>query len=261
MQDPRRMLGLQGASNFRDLGGYPGRDGRPLRWRRLFRSDHLAELTSADRDMLRALGVTRAFDFRGTQERAAQPYELPGLAQHSLAIEPTVAQNMAALAMAGLPLSAARMATLMEKLYRRLVTDEADRFAQWFGHLLDDDAPLVFHCTAGKDRTGVAAALLLLALGVPREVVEQDYLLTNKVYRRPASAGSPLPDDVLAVLWSVQPRFLDAALASIEQEHGGVENYPARRMRLSPAARERLAAMYLEPEPASTAFSTTPTPI
>ena len=252
------MLGLQGASNFRDLGGYPGRDGRPLRWRRLFRSDHLAELTEADRGLLRALGVTRAFDFRGMQERAAQPYDVPGLAQHSLAIEPTVAQNMAELASAGLPLSAARMAALMEELYRRLVNDEADRFAQWFGHLLDDDAPLVFHCTAGKDRTGVAAALLLLALGVPREVVEQDYLLTNHVYRPPTPAGSPLPEDVLAVLWGVQPRFLDAALASIEQEHGGVESYLARRMRLSPAARERLAAMYLEPQAASTARSTAP---
>lgn len=244
------MLDLQGASNFRDLGGYPGRDGRPLRWRRLFRSDHLGELTEADRGRLRALGVTRAFDFRGVQERAAQPYRLPGIEQHSLAIEPTVAQNMAALAAAGLPLTAARMAGLMEELYRRLVSDEADRFAQWFGHLLDDDAPLVFHCTAGKDRTGVAAALLLLALGVSREVVEQDYLLTNQVYRRPASAGSPLPEDALAVLWGVQPRFLDAALAAIEREHSGMESYLARRMGLSQAARERLASMYLEPGPA-----------
>jgi len=252
MHDDRRLPGLQGASNFRDLGGYPGHGGRPLRWGRLFRSDHLGELTEADRATLRALGVSRAFDFRGTQERAAQPYDLPGLTQHSLAIEPTVAQNMAALAAAGLPLSAARMVELMEELYRRLVNDEAERFAQWFGHLLDDDTPLVFHCTAGKDRTGVAAALLLLALGVPRDVVEQDYLLTNRVYRRPASAGAggTVPQDALAVLWSVQPRFLDAAFDAIERGHGGVDRYLALRMKLSDAARERLARLYLQPDPA-----------
>lgn len=86
MQDHRRVPGLQGASNFRDLGGYRGRDGRPLRWGRLFRSDQLSGLTAADRERLRPLGLTRAFDFRGTQERAAQPYALPGLTQYSLAI-------------------------------------------------------------------------------------------------------------------------------------------------------------------------------
>jgi len=249
MHDPRRLPGLQGASNFRDLGGYPGASGRPLRWRRLFRSDHLAALTADDRDLLRRLGVSRAFDFRGTAERAAQPYELPGLTQHSLAIEPTVAQNMVALVAGGLSLSAERMAALMEELYRRLVNDEADRFAQWFGHLLDDDTPLVFHCTAGKDRTGVAAALLLLALGVPREVVEQDYLFSNRVFRRPASAGAAglVPEDALAVLWGVQPRFLEAALDAIEGGHGGIDRYLAQRMRLSDAARERLRALYLEP--------------
>ena len=249
MQDDRRLPGLQGASNFRDLGGYPGRDGRPLRWRRLFRSDHLGELTAADRETLRTLGVTRAFDFRGTQERAAQPYALPGLTQHSLAIEPTVAQNMAALSAAGTALSAERMVALMEELYRRLVDDEAARFAQWFGHLLDDDAPLVFHCTAGKDRTGVAAALLLLALGVPREVVEQDYLLSNRVYRRPATAGAggTVPEEALAVLWSVQPRFLQAALDVIDSRDGGMQRYLAQRMKLSDAARDRLVALYLQP--------------
>lgn len=250
MQDHRRVPGLQGASNFRDLGGYRGHGGRPLRWGRLFRSDQLSGLTAADRERLRPLGLTRAFDFRGTQERAAQPYALPGLTQYSLAIEPTVAQNMAALVAAGLPLSAERMTELMEELYRRLVDDEAHRFAEWFGHLLDDDAPQVFHCTAGKDRTGVAAALLLLALGVPRDVVAQDYLLTNQLYRRPATLSEHVPEDALAVLWSVQPRFLDAALDEIDRDPGGLEHYLAQRMKLSPAARERLAQLYLEPGPA-----------
>ncbi len=78
-EHPDRVLPLQGASNFRDLGGYPGEGGRPLRWRRLFRSDHLGGLTEADQQLLAGLGVSRAFDFRGVHERAAVPYSLPGL--------------------------------------------------------------------------------------------------------------------------------------------------------------------------------------
>jgi protein-tyrosine phosphatase len=177
-ETPTRLVPLQGATNFRDLGGYVGSDGRPLRWRRLFRSEHLGGLTAQDHAALAQLGVRRSFDFRGVRERASQPYDVPGLVQHPLSIEPTVAQEMMALASAGIPLTPPRMVGLMEDLNRRLVTHESARFAQWFEHLLQDDTPLVFHCTAGKDRTGLAAALLLRALGVSQEVVDADYLLT-----------------------------------------------------------------------------------
>ena len=78
---PQRVLPLAGATNFRDLGGYLGHDGRPVRWRRLFRSEHLAGLTPDDQAALAALGLGRAVDFRGVAERAATPYDLPGVAQ------------------------------------------------------------------------------------------------------------------------------------------------------------------------------------
>ena len=221
-------------------------DGRPLRWRRLFRADHLGGLTSEDHGSLASLGIKRSFDFRGLQERAAEPYDVPGLQQHSLAIEPTVAQHMHALAGAGLPLTPARMEGLMEDLYRRLVNDNAPLFAEWFGHLLDDGSPLVFHCTAGKDRTGIAAALLLRALGVAPAVVEEDYLLTNQHYRRVHAPDERIPADALAVLWGVRASFLQAALASIDQDHGGLEHYLAQRMKLNPAARAKLVSLYLQ---------------
>lgn len=247
MQTLPRLLPLQGASNFRDLGGYAGHDGRAVRWRRLFRSDHLGGLTPDDHAAVQALGIRRAFDFRGTHESQAQPYAVPGVARHALAIEPTVAQHMLALAEARLPLTAERMVTLMEELYLRLVDHESARFAEWFAHLLDDATPQVFHCTAGKDRTGLAAALLLRALGVPQDVVEADYLLTNTHYRRPASPDSRVPDEALAVLWSVRPSFLHAALQRIDSHHGGLDAYLEQRLNLGAAQRARLAALYLEP--------------
>jgi protein-tyrosine phosphatase len=179
-------------------------------------------------------------------ERAAVPYDVPGLRQHALSIEPSVSQRMGDLAASGEALTAPRMVELMEDLYRRLVTDESGRFAEFFGHLLDEDTPLVFHCTAGKDRTGVAAALLLLALGVPQAVVEQDYLLTNAIYRRPHTPDSVLPPEAQAVLWGVRPSFLQVALQAMDEHRGGREGFLSQRMGLTVAARDRLRALYLD---------------
>lgn len=243
---PDRVWPLQGASNFRDLGGYAGHGGRPVRWRRLFRSDHLGGLTEADKALLAGLGLARAFDFRGQAESAAMPYHLPNVTQHCLAIEPTVAQHMQDLVEAGQPLTAARVTELMTDLYLALVNDQAHRFAELFDHLLQADAPVVFHCTAGKDRTGFAAALILLALGVPRDVVRQDYLLTNEVFKPPPAAQGGISAEVLAVLWGVQPGFLDAALQAVDDDHGGVDRYLRVRLGLSAAALGELASRHLQ---------------
>lgn len=247
LQHPDRAWRLQGATNFRDLGGYAGTGGRALQWRRLFRSDHLAGLTDADRARLATLGPATAFDFRGNAERAATPYDLPGLTQRSLAIEPSVVQRMQDLVAAGGMLTAALVTDLMADLYRSLIRDQAHHFAALFDHLLQTETPVVLHCTAGKDRTGVAAALILLALGVPREQVLQDYLLTNTLYQQPLPPRSETSAEVLAVLWRVQPGFLDAALQTVDDEHGGLDRYLQTRLGLGQVERDTLARRYLQP--------------
>jgi protein-tyrosine phosphatase len=243
---PDRVLPLQGATNFRDLGGYVGAGGRPVCWRQLFRSDHLGGLTLDDHKALQAIGLRRAFDFRGVHERAAQPYDVPGVSQHSLAIEPTVMQQMQAVVAGGRSLTGEVVAGLMRDLYRSLVNDQAHRFAELFEQVIQANGPIVFHCTAGKDRTGVAAALLLLALGVPRDVVVQDFLLTNDVFRHPPMPPSDTPPDALAVLWRVREDFLATALQVIDDDHGGVDRYLAQRLGVDDAARAALAARYLQ---------------
>ena len=246
-QHPDRVWRLQGATNFRDLGGYPGHDGRPLRWRKLFRSDHLGGLTAADQALLADLGLARTYDFRGLAERAATPYELPGVSQHSLAIEPSVVQGMQALLAAGDSLDVPVVVGLMQDLYRGLINDQAHHFAALFEGLLQAEAPLVMHCTAGKDRTGVAVALILLALGVPRDLVRQDYLLTNQCYQHPPLSQSEIPADVLAVLWRVQAGFLDAALQALDTDQGGIDRYLRQRLGLGQSALDALAQRYLQP--------------
>ncbi|WP_370680162.1 tyrosine-protein phosphatase [Comamonas sp. GB3 AK4-5] len=245
-----RSIALQGTTNFRDLGGYAGADGRTLRWRQLYRSDHLADLSAQDLQALQTLGVVRAVDFRGVDERAAHGYQWPGLDQHVLSIEPTVVQRALALVQQGHRLTAEETVVLMQDTYRSFVIDNAGRFVSLFRMLLDSDQPLVFHCTAGKDRTGWAAALILLALGVSREVVEQDYLLTNQLYRRPVElasrAAQTVPQEILDVLWRVQMPFLDSAFALAEERYGTMDRYLTEALGMDAAAREKLARMYLE---------------
>ncbi|MDR0275778.1 MAG: tyrosine-protein phosphatase [Burkholderiaceae bacterium] len=241
-----RLLRLKGVSNFRDLGGYTGARGRTVRWRRLFRSGHLASLTPQDAATLRALGVTRVFDFRGVSERAALRYDLPGVAQHALPIEPAVVQHIKDLLDAGQRVTPARTVALMQQTYRAFVHDNAAPFAGLLAHMLESDAPLVFHCTAGKDRTGFAAALILLALGVPEPMVMQDYLLTNDCCRLPAlGAAGRAPQDALQVLWGVQEEFLRAALQAVQEDFGGIDSYLSRQLGIGPRERQRLAELYL----------------
>jgi protein-tyrosine phosphatase len=129
---PNRVLALEGATNFRDLGGYLGHGGRAVRWRRLFRSEHLAALTAQDRATLQAAGISRAYDFRGDAERASAAYDWPGLSNHHLSIEPTVVQRLRESAAAGHELTPELVAELMKDLYRSLVNTQSHHFATLF---------------------------------------------------------------------------------------------------------------------------------
>ena len=241
----RRHIPLKGASNFRDLGGYIGHDGRPVQWRKIFRSDHLASLDEHDLKQLQNLGIARTFDFRGVLESQAQSYAWPGIQRHSLSIEPTVVQRLQAQHLSGKPLSAADALDAMQTTYRDFVKADSNRFAELFEHLLAKPEPLLFHCTAGKDRTGLAAALILSALGVSEKDIWQDYLLTNQLYKRNSIGATLLSPDVLKIVWEVQESFLQASLDIIHQDHGGMNNYLSQKLKLSPAALQKLRASYL----------------
>ncbi len=243
---PARHLNLAGASNFRDLGGYPGKDGRLVRWRQIFRSNHLGHLTEADVEVLRPLGLKSAFDFRGTEERVTATCGLTEIAVHSLPIEPTVVAALRARHAGGVALSSADALEVMRDSYRNYVRYNTPSFRALFAHLVEDRAPLVIHCTAGKDRTGFACALILHALGVPDEVIAEDYLLTNRFYRRDPSASSDLPVDVRQVLGSVESSFLAAAFDAISADYGDLEAYFSDGLGLGAGERAKLQARYLE---------------
>ena len=242
---PARHLELEGASNFRDLGGYPARSGRMVRWRQIFRSNHLGHLTEADIEVVRGLGVRSAFDFRGLEERAAAVCAVKEIAVHSLPIEPSVVAALRARLAAG-SLSAADALEIMRESYRNYVRLNTHSFRALFGHLLADRAPLVIHCTAGKDRTGFACALVLHALGVAEDVIGEDYLLTNRFYRRDPSSSTDLPEDVRQAIGSVQASFLTAGFEAVQADYGDLENYLREGLGLGPQERTELEARYLQ---------------
>lgn len=241
---PTRLL--QSASNFRDLGGLTGLDGRRMRLRRVYRSDHLAALTPQDRATLQGLGVTHRIDFRGVAESATLPSDVDGLTTLALSIEPTVVHRVQALLAQGTEPTEAEAVALMCQTYRGFAREAAPVYARFFRHLLDHSTPLVFHCTAGKDRTGFAAALLLGALGVSRDDILHDYLLTNQLYVRSPLVEARGPKHVMDVLWSVQPAFLEAAFATIEQDFGGLPRYLEGPMGLGPRELQQLQGALLE---------------
>jgi protein-tyrosine phosphatase len=243
-QSSSRHLNLQGASNFRDLGGYRTVDGRSVRWRQLFRSNHLGHLTETDVAIVRGLKLRSAFDFRGIEERKAAICALEEVEVHSLPIEPTVVATLRARLAAG-SLSAAVALEIMRESYRDYVRNNTHRFRALFAHLLDDRAPLVIHCTAGKDRTGFACALMLHTLGVPDDVIAEDYLLTNRFYRRDPASASDLPDDVRQAIGCVEASFLAAAHDAIRADYGDLENYLTQGLALGKSERAALQARYL----------------
>jgi protein-tyrosine phosphatase len=216
---------LQGASNFRDIGGYLTQEGLRVKRGRVFRSDHLAGLTADDLVQLQRIGLTHSLDFRGVAECETTPYAIAGVSRVALHIEPSVIHKMQALVAQGIEPSTEDTVESMCGTYRDFVNNNASTFGRFLKHLLEEPTPQVFHCTAGKDRTGFAAALLLSALGVDRATIEEDYLLTNQLYRRDPNIEGKGPAHVMKVLWSVQPAFLHAALETVDQQHGGMTAY------------------------------------
>ncbi|MGH8178207.1 MAG: tyrosine-protein phosphatase [Steroidobacter sp.] len=236
-----RVLSFEGGCNFRDIGGYRTQEDRCVRWGRVYRTGVLSYFTANDHRGLVELGVRAICDLRRADERDREPTRWPDAAAEALhwndgSIPPTLHAFAA-----NRPNTAAGMFDAMVELYRALPAWMGERISGMFECLAAGRTPLVVHCAAGKDRTGLAVAVLLRALGVPRETVIHDYLLTNDVgdfeqfirARHAAQLGladaqHPLlamPEDVRRVLFSADAAFLETAFEEIDTAHGGLDAY------------------------------------
>lgn len=248
-----RLLPLQGGQNFRDMGGYRTRAGRTVRWGVLYRSGSMHFLTPADFDYLAKRGIRTVCDFRATNERSNEPVAWPaGKAPRVLADDYTMDTSAIAPKPGHVPTAAEARAT-MTATYPALLKQFNGQYRRMFGELLAGRAPLAFNCTAGKDRTGVAAALILTALDVPRETVIQDYLLTNKYFDprkvvqsddQASQAWRKLPMDVLKAYMAADPDYIDAVFKVMDAHRGGVSGYLRDELGLGTAELAKLRRTY-----------------
>jgi len=257
----QRLLPLASTRNARDMGGYRTADGRTVKWGMLYRTDSLATLTDDDVAYLEKLHLAAVTDFRSDSERDGAPDRLP---QQSPAIEyRTLAVNNPAFDVAELgrkvyagKLSEAELIALTDRKGYIENVEVSRMWGAWVAGLADEDKlPHLFHCTAGKDRTGFAAAMLLLTLGVPRDQVMADFLLSNEYLRAKiddsiekiaAVSEAEIDADVLRQVLGVSPRSLEGAFEAMEAKYGSIDNFIEQGLGIDAATRARLHDLLLK---------------
>lgn len=223
-----RHIRLDGVFNFRDLGGYPTVDGRTTRWRTLFRADGLDQLTDADLETLRPLDLRTVVDLRTPgeiAERGRFPVEQYPVRFHNLSIIDQTWNNDDLLSKHDLPAE-----EFLYLAYMKMGRDGRTRFAAAFEVLAAAETlPAVFHCAAGKDRTGLLAALVLGAIGVDPQVIVDDYALTQAIMPRFIASMTERYPERAAKMSMVPAGFLVAdpaamarVLKEIERLHGSI---------------------------------------
>ncbi|MDA0369451.1 MAG: tyrosine-protein phosphatase [Proteobacteria bacterium] len=249
--NPERRLPLQGASNFRDLGGYATDDGRHVRWRKVFRSGALDRLTDEDLAALSEMGLRTICDLRHPEEQAAYPTRLSPLATptvHSLPIRPKVSGGYRERIEAGDSDAGDLALQYMTEAYRCYVRDHTAAYTELM-HAIADPAnhPLVFHCAAGKDRTGFGAALILMTLGVPEETVFEDYLATNHYWTESAlRVQLDIPEAARQQLKAANDVYLRAAIDTLHDVHETLDAYLGDALKMDAETIARFRALLLE---------------
>lgn len=257
-----RVLQLAGGFNFRELGGYVTADGQTVAWQRLLRTAHLSSLTAEDWHQLTHYGIRQVIDFRSRAERKQFPDpQVPGIKNQVIPVfDDDETESSTAAAQRHREFSENPRAGYQRMLYvyRRLIINPGAQAAyrQLFTFLLNSgsEGGTIFHCSAGKDRTGMAAVFILSALGVPREKIFADYLLTNSastvhISQRVEDAQRRNRNEAfqrsIRDLASVNQDYLQQALTLIDYQYGGMQAYLADILEITPQRQTQLRKLYL----------------
>jgi protein-tyrosine phosphatase len=247
-------LEIVGASNFRSLGGLPAEGGRRIRPHMLMRADRLSGLTADDWHALGRAGLTTICDLRSDEERAEHPNVPPpqlSLRELQFGIRNDLRADPALARLIVSDPTARGTERVMIEIYRRLPGYMGSTLSAIVDRLLEGGAPLLVHCSAGKDRTGFVIAMLLRALEVPEPIIRADYLASRgwpgaESHRasleerlRPVVRPDELRAAVDAVL-DVRDVYLDSALEALQTEYGSIPRYLEAAAGLGPERMERL---------------------
>ncbi|MBC1232813.1 tyrosine-protein phosphatase [Listeria booriae] len=252
-----RTIPLEGCFNFRDLGGYVNTAGKTVKWGKLYRSSLLTNITEKDKDTLEKLGLSWICDLRSTSEIAAKP--TPALAHIKNRHIPigTAKNESTESQKIDIPDDHRVYEPLMGESYRVFVQSK-DGFREIFNDIIEkEEVPFLFHCTAGKDRTGVLGALLLKLLDVPENTILADYELTNQyadnilgemqgLVNAFSNSEKKIDLENFRPMAEARPAYLEIAFDEMQKEYGSVDAYLEKGIGITPSEKAKFQTMMLE---------------
>ncbi|WP_209124093.1 tyrosine-protein phosphatase [Alkalihalobacillus sp. BA299] len=255
-----REIPLEGAVNFRDMGGYPTVDGRKVKWGKLFRSGALNDLTENDIVHLQKLGIKRICDLRRSIETKVKPNPIiPGVDYIHLPVIPendekSNVRQVGDLSLHGEKVNLGEPGEMLLRL-NQVIAHQTETYTQLLKMLFEEErVPLVIHCVAGKDRTGVCSSLILLTLGVPQEIVIEDFTYTNKfldqlrqklLTKKFIEKTKDVNPKSIDALLEARPDYLYAFLKEIEDHYGSFDTYLYEKLGISKGDRKDIQNRFL----------------
>ncbi len=250
-----RKLSMDGSYNSRELGGYKTTDGKSVKWGVLFRSDKLSDISLEDQKYLKNLGIQRIVDFRSKAEKAEDPDKIPeGVAYIEMPIEVDGAMRTKIEAILKGEINRNVKGFLIEA-NEEFIKNYSHIYSKFLKDLAKEQKPTMFHCTAGKDRAGFAAAITLIAIGVSKEDAINDYMKTNEytaerinemISKIELMSLYQTDGELLRPLLGVEREYLEAAFKAAEDEYGSLENYIRSGLNISEKEIQQLRSFLLK---------------
>ena len=250
-----RLLPMDGAFNTRELGGYKTTDGKSVKWGMLFRSDKLSDISENDQLYLHSLGIKRIVDFRSEGEKTEDPDIIPegiNYIETPINVDGAMRSKIEAVLKGE---TNKEVKSFLVDANKEFVTNYTSVYEDFLRGLIDEDGPTLFHCTAGKDRAGFAAAITLIALGVSKEDVIEDYMKTNiftkdkideMIDKIKLMSLYQADAEILRPLIGVERIYIETAFKTAEEKYGSLENFIREGLNISDEEIQILRNKFIE---------------
>ena len=250
-----RLLPMDGAYNTRELGGYKTTNGKSVKWGMLFRSDKLSDISETDQKYLQNLGIKRIVDFRSEGEKTEDPNNIPDgidYIETPINVDGAMRSKIEAVLKGE---TNREIKSFLVDANEEFVTNYTDVYENFLRGLIVEDGPTLFHCTAGKDRAGFAAAITLIALGVSKEHVIEDYMKTNvftkdrideMIDKIELMSLYQVDAEILRPLIGVERIYIETAFNTAEEKYGSLENFIREGLNISDEEIQMLRNKFLE---------------
>jgi len=250
-----RLLPMDGAHNTRELGGYKTTDGKSVKWGMLYRSDKLSDISDTDQAYLQDLGIKKIIDFRSKEEKEEDPDIIPkgiDYIEMPISVDGAMRSKIEAVLKGE---TNKDVKSFLIDANKEFVSNYNDVYEDFLRNLIDDDGPALFHCTAGKDRAGFAAAITLIALGVSKEDVIDDYMKTNQFTKERIEEiiGQielmtlyQTDAEILRPLLGVEREYIETAFQTAEEKYGSLESFIRDGLNISDEDIQKLRNKFIE---------------